>query len=82
MFKANPIIVTDDPYQPTSITGKHKDIKRKPGGGDLNESEMAEIERMKKMFGYEKELVNENKKPTELNENEILFKSISDKKFI
>ena len=33
-------------------------------------------ERMKKMFGYEKELVNENKKPTELNENEILFKSI------
>jgi hypothetical protein len=27
-------------------------------------------------------LVNENKKPKELNENEILFKNISTKKFI
>ena len=78
MFKANPVIVTDDPYQPTSITGKHK----KPGGGDLNESELADIERMKKMFGYEKSLVQENKKTDEINENEILFKSISSKKFI
>lgn len=81
-YKANPITVTDDPYKHTSITGKDKGGKKTPGGGDLNESALADIERMKKMFGYEKNLVNENKKPSDLNEDDILFKSISDKKFI
>ena len=81
-YKANPITVTDDPYKHTSITGKDKGGKKNPGGGDLNESELADIERMKSMFGYEKKIVAENKKTNELNENEILFKNISTKKFI
>ena len=81
-YKANPVVVTDQPYEETSITGKSKGGKKSPGGGDLNESALADIERMKKMFGYEEKLVIENKTPKELNENEILFKSVSTKKFI
>ena len=81
-YKPNPILATDTLYEPTSVTGKEKGGKKKPGGGDLNESALADIERMKKMFGYEEKLVVENKTPKELNENEILFKSVSTKKFI
>lgn len=81
-YKPNPILATDSLYEPTSVTGKEKGGKKKPGGGDLNESAIADIERMKKMFGYEEKLVVENKTPKELNENEILFKSVSTKKFI
>ena len=81
-YKGNPILATDELYQHTSLTGKDKGGKKKPGGGDLNESALADIERMKKMFGYEEKLVVENKTPKELNENEILFKSVSTKKFI
>jgi hypothetical protein len=81
-YKPNPILATDNLYEPTSVTGKEKGSKKNPGGGDLNESALADIERMKKMFGYEEKLVVENKTPKELNENEILFKSVSSKKFI
>lgn len=49
-FKPNPIIVTDEPYEETSITGKNKGTKSKPGGGDLNENVTKQLERMKKMF--------------------------------
>lgn len=81
-YKANPILSTDKEYERSSLTGKDKGGKKNPGGGDLNESELAEIEKIKSMFGYEQKLVNENKKPKELNEDEILFKNISSKKFI
>ena len=40
-----------------------------------------DIERLKALFSYEDNLVNENKKTT-LDENEILFKQVSTKKFI
>jgi hypothetical protein len=81
-YKPNPILAVDSLYEPTSVTGKEKGGKKNPGGGDLNENALADIERMKKMFGYEEKLVVENKTPKELNENEILFKSVSTKKFI
>ena len=81
-YKPNPILATDNLYSSDSVTGKEKGTKKTPGGGDLNESALADIERMKKMFGYEEKLVVENKTPKELNENEILFKSVSSKKFI
>jgi hypothetical protein len=49
-FKPNPLMVTDEPYEETSITGKSKGGKKKPGGGDLNEKIDRHIERMRKLF--------------------------------
>jgi len=81
-YKANPIRVTKTPYEQTSISGKPKDGKKISGGGDLtNENVDKEIERMKKMFVYEDIQLNENKKTT-LSEDNILYQSISKKKFI
>jgi hypothetical protein len=47
----------------------------------LDENVDKDINRLKSLFGYEDNLVNENKKNT-VNENELLFKQISTKKFI
>jgi hypothetical protein len=81
-YKPNPITVTKTPYEQTSISGKPKGGKKSPGGGDLtNENVNKDIERMKKMFGYDDNQIQENKK-TDLSENDVLFKSISKKKFI
>jgi hypothetical protein len=48
----------------------------------FNEEASKDIERMKAMFGYEKKIVEENKLTKALNETEILYKQISNKKFI
>jgi hypothetical protein len=48
----------------------------------FNEEANKDIERMKAMFGYEKKIVEENKLTKALNETEILYKQISNKKFI
>ena len=48
----------------------------------FNEETNKDIERMKAMFGYEKKIVEENKLTKALNETEILYKQISNKKFI
>jgi hypothetical protein len=47
----------------------------------LNEEADMEIERLKSLFNYEDKLVNENKKHV-VNEDELLFKQVSTKKFI
>lgn len=81
-YKANPVTVTKTPYEQTSISGKPKGGKKTTGGGDLtNENVDKDIERMKKMFVYEDMQLNENKKTT-LSEDEILYQSVSKKKFI
>ena len=48
----------------------------------FNEETNKDIERMKAMFGYEKKMIEENKLTKALNETEILYKKISNKKFI
>jgi hypothetical protein len=81
-YKPNPITVTKTPYEQTSVSGKPKGGKKTTGGGDLtNEGVDKDIERIKKMFIYENMQLNENKKTT-LSEDEILFQSVSKKKFI
>ena len=72
----NPIVTADQAYQKTTVSGKVKP------SGEKNNKVNEDIERMKKMFGYEAKLIEENKAPKELNENENLFKQVSGKKFI
>lgn len=47
----------------------------------LDESVDNDINRLKSLFNYEENLVNENKKHS-VNENELFFKQVSSKKFI
>lgn len=75
MYKANPIIT--EPYEETSVTGTKGGGK----GGDLTKKVNEDLEKMKKFFVYEDTQLNENAKK-KLNEDDILFKSVSNKKFI
>lgn len=75
-YQANPILTTNEPYEKTSITGS----KTMKGNRNVNE----EIERMKRLFGYEDLKLNEDieTKKSTLQEDERFMKSISKKKFL
>jgi hypothetical protein len=73
-FKGNAVQV-EKSFNPGSVSGqKNKEHNIKEGIDK-------DIERMKKMFVYEDMQLNENKKTT-LSEDEILYQSVSKKKFI
>ena len=77
LYKANPIVTTQDPYEQTSITGAVA-AKNKKHGGDLVKED---INSMKRLFGYEQSRLDENVK-TAVDENDVIFKSVSKKTFI
>jgi hypothetical protein len=48
----------------------------------LNEAVESELEKMKKMFTYDLNIINEEKKVKQINENDVFWTSVSKKKLL
>ena len=75
----NPIVTADQGYQKTSVSGKVKDGKK---GNSVNEAVDSELEKMKKMFTYDQQIISEEKKVKLVNEDDIFWKNVSKKKLL
>ena len=76
----NPIATAEQGYQKTSVSGK---INNPSKGNKVNEDVVSlEIQKMMKMVSYDQKIINEEKDTKKIDENEILFKSVSKKKLL
>lgn len=75
----NPIVATKQGYQKTSVSGKVKDGNK---GNKVNEAIENEIQKMMRMVSYDQNIISEEKKAKQTNENDIFWKSVSNKKLL
>ena len=78
-WSPNPIVTADQEYEKTSVSGKVKDGSK---GNKVNEAVDSELEKMKKMFTYDQQIISEEKKVKLVNEDDIFWKNVSKKKLL